>query len=167
MKLKIPKKLILDACCGGRMFWFNKFHPNTIYIDHRVAQKGHIKYWQAKNHSVDPDIVMDFRSIKFKNESFKLVVFDPPHMIRRTESGYQQAKYGSLHTDTWKQDLKTGFDECWRVLKKHGILIFKWNEVSVPVGKIISILKKEPLFGHKAGKTQKTHWLCFMKLKNV
>ena len=35
-------KFILDACCGGRMFWENKKHPNTIYIDNRLKEKGHI-----------------------------------------------------------------------------------------------------------------------------
>ena len=24
-------KKILDACCGGRMFWFDKKHPNVLY----------------------------------------------------------------------------------------------------------------------------------------
>ena len=26
-------KLILDACCGSRMFWFDKAEPHTTYID--------------------------------------------------------------------------------------------------------------------------------------
>lgn len=26
---------ILDACCGGRMFYFDKDHPNILYIDRR------------------------------------------------------------------------------------------------------------------------------------
>ena len=26
---------ILDACCGGRMFYFEKNHPNVLYIDRR------------------------------------------------------------------------------------------------------------------------------------
>lgn len=26
---------ILDACCGGRMFWFDKAHPDAVYMDNR------------------------------------------------------------------------------------------------------------------------------------
>lgn len=26
----LNNKFILDACCGGKMFWFNKNHPNTM-----------------------------------------------------------------------------------------------------------------------------------------
>jgi hypothetical protein len=27
--------LILDACCGSRMFWFDKGNPNCLFIDKR------------------------------------------------------------------------------------------------------------------------------------
>ena len=36
-------KFILDACCGGRCFWFNKEHPNTLYVDIRKEGKGFIE----------------------------------------------------------------------------------------------------------------------------
>ena len=32
-------KFILDVCCGGKAFWFNKNHPNTIYQDIRTEEK--------------------------------------------------------------------------------------------------------------------------------
>ena len=38
-----PGKFILDACCGGRMMWTNKNHPNAIYIDNREVEAGHIQ----------------------------------------------------------------------------------------------------------------------------
>jgi hypothetical protein len=28
---------ILDACCGGRMWWWDKAHPLAVYMDRRVA----------------------------------------------------------------------------------------------------------------------------------
>lgn len=28
-------KIILDACCGSRMFWFNREHPDVLYVDSR------------------------------------------------------------------------------------------------------------------------------------
>ena len=54
-----------------------------------------------------------------------------------------------------------------RVLKPNGTLIFKWNETDVTVSKIIDVIGQMPLFGHKSGKREKTHWLCFMKESKV
>ena len=28
-------KLILDACCGSRMFWFDKHNPLALFVDKR------------------------------------------------------------------------------------------------------------------------------------
>ena len=39
----MKNKIILDAACGGRMFWFNKKHPRALYIDNRIVDKGHVK----------------------------------------------------------------------------------------------------------------------------
>ena len=50
-----------------------------------------------------------------------------------------------------------------RVLKPNGVLIFKWNEVEVPISKILHLFGKQPLFGHASGKRMNTHWVCFMK----
>ncbi len=138
-------KFILDACCGGRCFWFNKKHPNTIYIDNRVAELGHNKH--RPSHSVKPDILMDNRKMNFKDKSFKLVVFDPPHVVCG-DSGWLKAKYGSINKDTWKEDLKQGFDECWRVLEDYGVLIFKWNEGTIKRKDVLEVIGKDPLFGH-------------------
>ncbi len=72
-------------------------------------------------------------------------------------------KYGRLNPDTYKDDLKQGFNECFRVLKPNGILVFKWNETDVTVNEIIKLAPYSPLFGHKSGKLNKTHWIVFMK----
>ena len=64
-------KFILDACCGSRMFWFNKKHPNTLYVDNRketLKQSG-----KRGEINVNPDFIMDFRDLKFKDNSFKLI----------------------------------------------------------------------------------------------
>ena len=31
--MKMENKFILDACCGSRMFWFDKKQPNTLLIN--------------------------------------------------------------------------------------------------------------------------------------
>ena len=31
-------KLILDACCAGRGFWFDKENPNVLFADRRIME---------------------------------------------------------------------------------------------------------------------------------
>ncbi len=156
------EKLILDACCGARLFWFNKKHPNTIYIDNRRRDKGYNDY--RPNREINPDKIMDFRKLKFFNKTFKLVVMDPPHIFSKGENFRMVKDYGWLDRETWREDIKKGFDECWRVLDDYGVLIFKWNEASVKRKEVLEVIGREPLFGHPNGSKIPTHWLCFMKI---
>lgn len=64
---------------------------------------------------------------------------------------------------TWHKDLSEGFDECWRVLRPWGTLIFKWSESQVPVREVLSCFRIKPLFGHTTTKHSRTHWMCFLK----
>ncbi len=155
-------KFILDACCGGRHFWFNPKHPNALYVDNRVCEKGH--YPARPNHDVKPDKVVDFRDMPFTDKRFKLVVFDPPHVTQAGESGWIAKKYGTLNKETWREDLKKGFNECWRVLEDYGVLIFKWNETSIKFAEVLKCFDVQPLFGHPTAKAGKTKWFCFMKI---
>ena len=156
-------KFILDACCAGRMIWFNKNHPNTLYVDIRKEEKGFIK--ERSNFEVNPDMIADFRNFhQFEDKSFKLVVFDPPHIKRQNNKSWISQKYGMLDLKNWRRDLKKGFDECWMVLEDHGILIFKWSEAGIKTKKILELFEKEPLFGHTTSKSGNTKWMCFMKI---
>ena len=115
-------KKILDVCCGAKMFWFDKNNKNTIYMDNRNANEV---LCDGRNLTVAPDIIADFRDIPFANETFNLVIFDPPHLFRVGENSWLAKKYGKLDANNWKNDISKGFNECMRVLKKDGILIFK------------------------------------------
>ncbi|WP_028976454.1 class I SAM-dependent methyltransferase [Sporolactobacillus terrae] len=141
-------KPILDACCGSRMFWFDKHNPKAVYMDNRKLKDN---LCDGRTLEVNPDVVADFRDMPFGDESFYLVVFDPPHLIH--------AGNGVLE-DTWKEDIKKGFDECMRVLKPNGTLIFKWNEEQIRLPEIIKAIGEKPLFGNRRSKT---HWMVFMK----
>lgn len=156
---KYRNKIILDACCGSRMFWFDKKNPNVLFQDIRNEE-----YILCDNRTlkVCPDIVADFRSMPYPDESFKLVVFDPPHMKKLGQDTWMAQKYGVLFP-TWETDIKQGFDECMRVLESNGVLIFKWNEAQITLNKILDVIGATPLFGHTSGKHGKTIWLCFMK----
>ena len=158
--MKNKENIILDACCGGRMFWFNKNNKKVLFIDNR---KENHKLCDGREFNVKPDIKMDFRKLNFKDKTFKMVVFDPPHLIKIGEKSWMAKKYGKLNDYNWKNDLEKGFSECWRVLEDFGILIFKWNERDVSVKEILNIFHKEPLFGHTTGRSGKTKWICFMK----
>jgi hypothetical protein len=70
--------------------------------------------------------------------------------------------YGEL-TLNWKYDLMRGFAECFRVLRIHGTLIFKWNEIAIPLQKILELTPETPLYGHRSGKKHNTHWVAFVK----
>jgi len=158
-------KLILDACCGGRMFWFDRKNPNALFIDKRKVESCMVgKGENARKFECDPDQIMDFRNLDLKSDSFALVVFDPPHFTSLGKNSYMAKKYSVLDKNTWKDDLSKGFSECFRVLKNEGILIFKWNEYDIPLKEVLKLTNYRPLFGHPSGKTQKTHWVCFMKL---
>lgn len=160
------EKLMLDACCGSRMFWFDHNHPAAIYADNRqetlqIADKS--SKGGSRMLEINPNVICDFTALPFADESFPLVVFDPPHLVRNGRKGWLAKKYGKLGND-WKNDLRNGFSECFRVLRQHGTLIFKWNEHEIPVAQIIALTPEKPLFGNRCGKTAKTHWLVFMKI---
>lgn len=158
-------KIILDVCCGGRRFWFNQKNPLTLFVDNKKVLPHMVgKGKNARMHSVLPDRVMDFRSLKLPSNSFQLVVFDPPHFTSLGKSSYMALKYGRLNKKTWKEDLTKGFSECFRVLKKKGILVFKWNEHDIPVRDVLALTPVKPLFGHRSGKASKTHWIAFIKI---
>ena len=162
----MSEKKILDVTCGSRSIWFNKHHPAAVYMDKR--QEFDTRIWKSgdglseRTLTVDPDIVADFTNIPFPDETFELVVFDPPHIQQAGETAWIIKKYGKLEND-WPKMLKDGFTECMRVLRPNGVLIFKWSEVQIPAAQVWKAIGQKPLFGHHSGKNSKTFWGCFMK----
>lgn len=163
----MPKAMVLDPCCGSRMMWFDRDSPVVIFGDNRdavltVTDRSHGRADGKRVIHIHPDMLMDFRSLPFPDRSFKLVAFDPPHMVRAGEKSWLAAKYGKLGQD-WREDLRSGFSECFRVLEEHGVLVFKWNETQVKLGEVLALTLHKPLFGNTSGKKAGTHWLVFMK----
>ena len=157
-------KEILDVTCGGRSIWFDKNHPLAIYCDKRDEEhSATFGATQKTRHiRVHPDVICDFTDLPFEDESFSLVVFDPPHIEGLGANSWTRQAYGTL-SEGWQQMLRDGFLECMRVLKPCGVLIFKWSETQISTSDVIAALGQQPLFGHHSGKKMKTHWLCFMK----
>jgi SAM-dependent methyltransferase len=150
-------KPILDMTCGSRMFWFDKDNESVEFTDIREYYEelptGHVI-------NVSPTTVADFRNLPFDDESFHLVVFDPPHLVNAGDNSWLAKKYGKLSKDTWEEDIAQGFREGMRVLKPYGTLIFKWNEDQIALPRVLKAIDYKPLFGQKRSKTQ---WLVFMK----
>lgn len=161
--------VVLDACCGSRMFWFDRKDPRALFVDKRReihTLKDKSSAGGSRQLVIDPDMVADFTDLPFPDNSFPLVVFDPPHFARNGSGGWMAKKYGKLEGD-WREELRRGFAECFRVLKDQGTLVFKWNEAEVPVSEILKLTPERPLFGNRGGKNQQTHWVVFIKLKDA
>ena len=158
-------KPVLDACCGSRMFWFDRADKRAVFMDNR-EERHYLRDKSSRDGQrfleVKPDVIGDFTAMRFPDKSFALVVFDPPHLIRCGTKGWQAKKYGKLPKE-WQGFIRRGFAECFRVLRPNGTLIFKWNEHEIPVSQILALTLEKPLFGQRCGKTAKTHWIVFMK----
>ncbi len=156
----------LDMCCGSRMLWFDREHTSTVFGDRRietlvVADRSHGRADGKRSVRIEPDVACDFRSLPFADQTFDLVVFDPPHLIRAGRGSWMAAKYGKLGRD-WRSDLQRGFAEGFRVLKASGTLVFKWSENQVPIREVLALSPQPPLFGNTAGKRAGTHWMIFL-----
>lgn len=164
--MDINGKKILDVTCGARTMWFDKHHPSALYCDKR--KENHSNIWKSTNAKaerqcvIDPDVQCDFTDLPFPDNSFALVVFDPPHLIKANDTAWLVKKYGKLD-ENWPRMIHDGFWECMRVLKPDGVLIFKWSEYDIPADNVWKAIGQKPLFGHHSGKKSNTFWGCYMK----
>lgn len=156
---------VLDVACGSRMFWFDRNHPDALYLDNRCETHDltdSSSVGGSRSLVIAPDMLADFTDLPFDDETFPLVVFDPPHLVSAGRKSWLAKKYGVLGED-WRTELRAGFAECFRVLTRDGTLIFKWNEEDIRVSEVLALTAHRPLFGNRCGKTAKSHWLVFMK----
>lgn len=98
---------VLDMTAGSRMFWWNKNDPRAIFIDKRDDEyelpdanvTGGLRRLM-----IHPDIIVDWRKqqFPFADNTFYLVVFDPPHLLHAGKDSWLARKYGVLDQD-WPQ----------------------------------------------------------------
>jgi len=101
---------ILDATCGGRMFWQHATPSNVLCLDARV--------------SVHPDIVARDEYLPFRNSSFNVIYFDPPH--NHGPGGFFKERYGGFGSyDDLRQLYHHACQEFARVLETSGYLFVK------------------------------------------
>lgn len=155
------EKYILDAACGSRMFYYEKTCPHVYFMDNRT---GTFPLTNGKTVEILPDVVASFEAIPFPNESFRVVVFDPPHLWDRGTKSNMCKWYGGLHAG-WQNSIRNGFKECFRVLEKHGLLLFKWSETDIKLSVVLELCPYRPLLGTRT--TQKSHFLTFIKEEDM
>ena len=149
---------VLDPCCGSKMFYFDRHSPDVLFCDIRDTEP--MQLCDGRWFKVNPDVVADVTNLQFEDESFHLVVFDPPHL--NSGNGWQVTKYGKLPED-WRSWMTKAFSECWRVLATNGTLVFKWYEYRIPLSEVLKCAPCKPLFGNRRPGMSKTHWLVFFK----
>lgn len=149
------------------MMWFDSKDRRALFIDKRaeVVALDWTKDGKSAGRNpavVAPDVIADCTAMPFENESFHVVVFDPPHVkpSRTGPQGKFRRLYGVLPND-WQPFLRDAFAECFRVLKPHGLLVFKWSEHSYTLDAVLALTPHKPLFGHRT--VRSTHWYVFIK----
>lgn len=155
-------KPVLDACCGSRMFWYDKHDDRCLFVDiRRETYVCDVRPGRSAT-AIDPDVIADFTCLPFADDTFVHVVFDPPHTLKMSPTTRTVKKYGTL-TEGWQEMLRKGFAECFRVLRPGGTLIFKWSEIHIRLSEVLKLTSEKPLYGHKSAKQQTTHWIAFIK----
>ena len=159
---------VLDATAGGKHIWHREMQDadHVVFADRRRVEKGEIE--QQPSWSVEPDVLADTRALPFRDRSFDLIAYDPPHRV--TDGGMPQisgiieTKYGALRAETWQRDLGESFDELWRVLRAGGTLTFKWADVHKSHGEVLRQLPETPLYGVTTEKKRsEVKWWVFHK----
>ena len=70
-------KPILDACCGSRMFWFDKSDPRAVFCDNRRIEEP---LCDRRVLQIEPDVLCDFKALPFPRRKF------PPRRLRPAAS---------------------------------------------------------------------------------
>ena len=143
---------ILDLSAGKRAIWFNKKHPQALYLDKRAE--------------VEPDIVCDTRQIPLGiGYDFSLVVWDPPH-CNTGENSIMAKHYGHSTTAEILDTIEKSSVEAWHITKNDALMAFIWNNHDIRLERVLALMPHwEPLFGHltKDGPCSQTYWVMLKR----
>lgn len=74
------------------MFWYDKHESHTTYMDIRDAVYTTLDRGTERRIEIHPDVQADWKHIPFNDETFDLVVFDPPHLIHAGKTSWLAKK---------------------------------------------------------------------------
>lgn len=171
--------MILDATAGNRTMWTHKTSQHIIYIDMETELER------------QPTIFCDNTVTPFKSKTFDTIFYDPPHTWAKIGHYHTYPRRTKEYTEKWKdtaipryygwdkyangmaltRHLYRANTEFRRIIKDDGLLWLKWNEMSLPLYKILSYFNTWQLMmklfvaspSQTAGKHQ-TYWLCMSKI---
>jgi len=174
----MDRRMILDATAGNRTMWLYKNCPDIIYTD--IEKK-------LKN---KPTIYADNTNTPFLPQTFDTIFYDPPHNwgggdepnpvypseIKKWAQKHKPFAFTYYGWDKYKTRVALmahvyhAQKEFMRILKDDGLLWFKWNEMRIPVDRILAcftdwvqlLTLRVDDVSHTAGKGQ-TFWICFTK----
>jgi len=144
---------ILDCSAGHRAIWFNRLHPEAVYVDIREE--------------TSPSVVADTKALPFREGVFEMVVWDPPHVVNGPESRMAEY-YGAQRAEDIRRMIKGTAVELYRVTTENAVLALKWNDHDVRLERILKLMEGwSPLFGHRVASRMKhrssTYWVMLKK----
>lgn len=143
---------ILDMSAGARAVWFDKSHPDAVFVDIRPE--------------VNPQIIADTRALPAEvGDGFDLIVFDPPHK-NFAASGNMAKNYGHHTVEEIRGIVRDSAKEAHRVSKPDALMAFKWSEGHISLARVLPLLCPwwEPLFGHGVSHQQTgTSWVMLRR----
>lgn len=156
--------VILDATAGCRVMWSNKKPPYTVFMD------------KEADLLIPPDVVGDNRQAPFRDGVFSCVLYDPPYstklppwmLNKKTRPGSGGIAYYGVFSSK-REMFSSLFKAAQEFLRLTNRLCFKWNEMQVPLDKILPFFKPWVLIQKLDWKTRmkrgknKTWWVTFIK----
>lgn len=121
--------------------WYERELPGVVFIDLRA--------------SVKPHVVADSCRLPFRDSTFDLVVFDPPHLNCGPNSIFAM-KYSHATTQEIRRLISGSARELRRVSKRSAYMAFKWSDHDTRLSHAIGLLDGwRPLFGTRARRAGK------------
>jgi len=160
---------ILDATAGNRHIWTKKYPRGVVFLD------------IEPNLRISPDVIGDFTNMTmFEDESFNLVIFDPPFAKCGDMHNRPDEKYGSYwgsidSTFHFLRLVNGGLKEIYRVLRPNGFMYLKFNDIHFSLEKLLLILKthfNELIRTSRKSQSGKgnesaTYWILFQKKSEI
>ena len=143
--------MILDLSAGFRWMWDDRKRDDVVFLDIR--------------RQTSPTVLADSRRLPFKDGTFELILFDPPHVNFGARSNMSR-DFGHLTTAQIRDLLKGTFAESRRVAAKGAKMVFKWNDHDQRLERVLEIARPWWLlmFGscHRRNSRGATLW-CMME----